>query len=546
MLDTEVTKYERAPFPKFERYGTSNEWLSPRFLALQSSWWLQGQLIKPDTEEGKSYFRADQYANDRAWWKEIVDKSAFLVTQYIDNNGGNVLASQIFTGFLSRLSSTFPSTFHSSKELICDAVACLLTSENMKGWRYMKSMCFFKTSLFSNYPKRFSWSPCDLLFLATCFSKDIAAVRYCLTLVGRTQRDLEDSTRLRFAGLYVAVRQNDEQLVSLLLASGLEISDENWPYVLCAAVETGSLHMLEFFLRPEFSAKREVAHHGQIFIRASEYTNTTVRIEMFKKLTAFFGEIHISLRTRILVSACRSNDIVFAKWILETGPVAFYNDQMIRSNTPNDHPMLMAVNHGSTEMVHFLLRSKFEVFRDNEQYILHHAFCHAQELGRFDIFMELVPHQTRISREKMLFHSVEVDHALEAVDKLLGLADVTPSKASATPESLDSLLVGRALQYRSISNIEWLLRHGFRTQRVIHFNMNDQPTFRRHKSRGAMLDYLREAEDLLKAYDNPGIDLRCSSRCTAPKKLSEVLQLPRPWEHEFNFDHELNMCLMKT
>lgn len=336
----------------------------------------------------------------------------------------------------------------------------------------------------------------------------------------------------------MAVRQDNRELVYFLLESGLKISDENWPYALCAAVEMGNVFMLHFFLRPEFSAGKNMDLLCWVLIHASEYPHTTIRIEMCRILFASYDELHSSPRTRMLVSACRSNDTIFAKWVIETEPLSFYDEHLFRGNRPPaDHPMLVAVKHGSIETVRFLLSSKFKVYKDNDQYILYEAFEYAEEYGRFDIFMELVPYQTHVNRKSMLrYHALKVEYALEAVDELLGLANVTPSKTSDITDIHDGSVIEEAVKYKCVSNVEWLLKHGFRGQVAVYLQPNWGSCFQRHKSERAMFNYLKRVEVLLKAYNNPGIELRYSYHCTARRKMSEISQLSRPWDHKCDCD----------
>ena len=56
------------------------------------------------------------------------------------------------------------------------------------------------------------------------------------------------------------------------------------------------------------------------------------------------------------------------------------------------------------------------------------------------------------------------------------------------------------------------------------------------RSRRTVLEDLWLIEQILEAYDNPGIFLRCAALCTLPIDLAEVMSLSRPWEYECTCD----------
>lgn len=472
----------------------------------------------------------------------MVDESALLIKEYIDMTGSNMMDSPIFTGFVGSPSSPISVTFQRARELICDAVACLVTIEELRGFDgYLQTMKIFDKGRSPNRPlpaEKFSWSPCDFLFLATCFLGDIDAVQHSLKMTSNVPRNLQDTERLRFVGLYVAVRRDHRKLISFFLKSGVEVSKQNWCYVLCAAVQTGNIYMLQHFLTLGCSEQRDMNRLCCVLGRAAEYTDTTVRIEMCRLLLAFWDLTDIDVRTGLLLAACRSNDVVFADWIIGTGPVKLY-DKRTRDGPLSLHPLFIAVNHGSTDVIRLLLKSKFEVYQDTDQYIIEEIFFRAQDLGRFDIFMDLVPYLTRLSREDILEHAAAVDHALEAVDKSLGLAEVTPAETSRTEKAFDcSRMMKTAVEYQLISNIEWLLNHGFRTETVVKYQLDcsehghgygHKPKF---KPRKAIFQDLGRIQALFGAYNNPGIELRCSYHCKSPTNLEEVMRLQKPWEYE--------------
>lgn len=533
MLDSRTIKYVRVPVPSEERYGSEWEWLSPRFARLYRSWWLQGETLKGDVSEYGPSLRGQswKYPKNRSWWKEIIGESAQLFTDTFKKTNQDMIDSLTLIGFLGSLSSTHAVTCQKAKELMCDVFACQLTlEEDYRRVPQLAPLCLAENTPYRDLPiplGTYKWAPCDFVFLATCFIGDLDAVRSSLDLSGQMQRSADDVTLLRFAGLYVAVRRDHRELISFLLISGLEFSDEQWLCVLWTAAQTGNYSTLHFFLRPEYSAQRRTKHLCYVLVRATEYTDTFMRIEMCKLLLPFLHELTPQLRTRMLVAACRSNDTVFADWIIGTRPANLYEERLT-GGPFKQHPLFIAVNHDSTEIIQFLLsRSDLEGSENAKQRIIEVIFQRAIYLGRLDPFVALLSYQSQLNPGQILASATAVDHALDAIGERM---DLTGADASET-----SGLVEKAIAYQFITNLEWLLKHDFRTKVAVNFQLDckeytweRQPKF---KSTRAIFDDLRRIEDLLRVYNNPGIKLKCSSPCKARKSLSEVLQLPEPWEY---------------
>lgn len=313
-----------------ERYGTKLEWLSPRFAILYRSWWLQGQSVRSHirTLGQTPQPHPDQYDEDCDWWKQVVDQSALLITEYVSTTGDNIVDSLICTGLVSTLTSSISITFQRARELICDTVAHLLTiGELHRSFAYFHPVSDFDRWWIRNAstPARsFGWSANDFVFLTTCLIGDTDAVQQSLHLTDCSARRSEDTERVLSTGLYIAVGRDHRKLVCFLTPY-VKISAQDRYYILCAAAQSGNIFMLRLFLGPEYSELRDIYCLEHVFVRAAEHTNTAIRIEMCKLLLAYYGRLtNMRLRTKMLLAACRSNDIIFAQWVIGTGPVKFY------------------------------------------------------------------------------------------------------------------------------------------------------------------------------------------------------------------------------
>lgn len=472
----------------------------------------------------------------------MADGGVPLVARYIETTGNNRVNSLLFTGFAHSVKSPISITFPKAQEVICDTLACLLNIEHPhRSFGGLHTLGLFEKRWDSVEPVIFDWFPADFLYLVTCFLGDFDAVSNSLKMIDDIPRNLEDTKRMEFVGLYIAIRRDHRRLIRFLLRR-VEFLDQDWIYVLCAAVETGNVPILQLLLGSEYPGKRDEKFLNYAINRAAEYTNTIVRIQMCELLIDSRSQSDFSdfcdTRTYMLASACRSNDVDFANWIIKNGPVHLYTDRY-RGVRPPWHPLLLAITHSSTDIVRFLLSSKLQVDGVTYQWVNKTAFYHAQDLGRFDIFMELIPYQTHLRKEDILRSAAAVDHALEAVDKLLDLAEITPSRFPNPGETFDcSNAMELAVQFQHICNVKWLLEHGCRTKTVLVYQLDCSQYGEygghvpRRKSFRNILQDLGQIEHLLRGHNNPGVQLECSYRCRSPMKLEEVLRLPRPWEYE--------------
>lgn len=471
----------------------------------------------------------NQDAVDHGWWKHMAHESAILLTKYNATTASDMFDECILTGFLAGWSSEPSPKMSSALELICDTAACFLRIGDIH-WEddNLQSMIFFGFSKRVYKPvRRFDWQPADFVYLTQCFLGNIDAVEYSLDQPTQTERNADDLERVKFFGLYVAVRRGHKSLVDYL-ALHVRLSSLICRYLLWAAVESGSMTMLRHLLGPRYAEHRPELCISSAVYHAAEFPVPETRLKMCRLLLKHIDQIDNRKRKRLLIAACRSDDLNFAKWLFDIGPIDLDHNPRY---DPYSHPLYMAAHHGSANVVRYLIRNKLNEYKDCEIAIRGHAFRYAWGLERFDVLFECICHQTLISGAKLLEYTDLPKHALEVVRKLESCGNTSTRNESpedhARAQRFCSFLLTGTTQNHLILNLEWLLKHGFRTDQSIIYRLDGGryapghgPKLKRRSTN--IVPDLENMGQLLEAHGNPGIEIICSKGCTMPVSLNEL------------------------
>jgi ankyrin repeat protein len=451
------------------------------FKKLVASWMLQGGLARP--------LSCDE---QHLGWLNAIREAVRRLEEWIEAHPSSLTKSLT-------LSDTSAISIRST-EIVCNALVCHL------GPHVVSSRLSGRIT----QPKVTKDTTSHIVYLAACFIGDVLAVQHALASLQYVATNEEQLASMN-SGLLVAARQGNQDVIKYLLDAGFNANTTTKHYcAIIAAAESGKIHLIELLLRPEYQVEKSGVSYEDAILFAAEHLDPVARLEMVKILFAHAEVIKPQIRFDVLFRASELNDPELAEFVLAHGPINLYD----KANDPRSdfNPLLKAVVEGHFEIVRLILKTHFEV--DSQEHfdiIQRLAFKYAKRSNSLPIFTELIPHQKSLDANKILKWAAEVEYGVEAVEKILGSYNFNAS----TNEDGETLLGAVVLRSAALAlrprNVTWLLSHGVRTQNAVPVEWGK---YQSH------VDDFQKMDQILKAYQNPGMEVLCCPDCHDPGPLS--------------------------